>query len=232
MHPGQHDCGNAGVDREDRGGGKVLDEVRRLRARPSRPGVRICGGHVADVGEPLVAQEIVEDVKRRKASRVVLSVRSRTEVVSGGASSASDLRAPVSAAAPARPAAAMEKPVLRKCRRSCMFASPSAWRRRLARGHRFGRRVIRSPSVATETTRPRLPVTVCVDHETSTQRQRIRYGSTEIRRRDRQGLIPIARVHNKSSTISTISNIVQQNVVRALQFRERLQLAVRKRNVK
>ena len=50
---------------------------------------------------------------------------SRSEVVSGGASSASDLRAPVSAAAPARPAAAIEKPVLRKSRRSCMFAPPS-----------------------------------------------------------------------------------------------------------
>ena len=50
--------------------------------------------------------------------------RSRTEVVSGGASSASDLRAPASAPAPARPAAAREKPVVRKCRRSCMFASP------------------------------------------------------------------------------------------------------------
>src|ERR1700722_16813408 len=49
--------------------------------------------------------------------------RSRTEVVSGGASSASDVREWVSAAAPARPAAATEKPVVRKCRRFCMFAS-------------------------------------------------------------------------------------------------------------
>jgi hypothetical protein len=39
-------------------------------------------------------------------------------------SSASIRRARVSAAAPARPAAATEMPALRKCRRFCMFASP------------------------------------------------------------------------------------------------------------
>src|SRR6516164_6349492 len=48
---------------------------------------------------------------------------SRTDVVSGGASSASDLRVPVSAAAPARPAAAIDRLMLRNCRRFCMFAS-------------------------------------------------------------------------------------------------------------
>ena len=75
MHPGQHDCGKAGVDQEDRGGGKLLVEVASPRATRSAPSVRICAWHVADVGEPLVAQEIVEDVKRRKASRVVLPVQ-------------------------------------------------------------------------------------------------------------------------------------------------------------
>ena len=34
--------------------------------------MKISAYHVADVGEPLVAQEIVEDVKRRNASHVVL----------------------------------------------------------------------------------------------------------------------------------------------------------------
>jgi hypothetical protein len=50
--------------------------------------------------------------------------RSRTEVVSSGGSAASGLRAPVSAAAPASPAAAKEKPARRKRRRFCMFAFP------------------------------------------------------------------------------------------------------------
>ena len=37
--------------------------------------VRICAGYVADVGEPLVTQEIVEDLNRRKASRAVLPIQ-------------------------------------------------------------------------------------------------------------------------------------------------------------
>jgi hypothetical protein len=74
MHPGQHDCGNAGVDPWDAGGGEVLDEVRVSARDPIGPDVRICAGHVANVGEPLITQEIVEDVNRRKAS-VVLPVQ-------------------------------------------------------------------------------------------------------------------------------------------------------------
>jgi len=72
MHPCQHDCGNAGVDRDGRAGGKVLGEVRFSVRDRLGINVRIFAYHVADVGEPLVAQEIVEDVKRRNASRVVL----------------------------------------------------------------------------------------------------------------------------------------------------------------
>ena len=67
--------GNAGVDPWDRGGGEVLDEVRVSAREPIGPDVRICAGYVADVGEPLVAQEIVEDVNRRKASRAVLPIQ-------------------------------------------------------------------------------------------------------------------------------------------------------------
>ena len=102
------------------------------RASLSAPMSELCGWHVADVGEPLVAQEIVEDVNRRKAS-VVLQYRSRTEVVSGGASSASDRRAPVSAAAPARPAAAIGKAGLEEMTSILHVPSPSAERRRSCR---------------------------------------------------------------------------------------------------
>ena len=124
MHPGQHERGNAGVDPWDRGGGEVLDEVRVSAREPIGPDVRICAGYVADVGEPLVAQQIVEDLNWRKASRAVLPIqephrgRLRRRLFRHRSADAE------SAAAPARPAAAIERPVVRKCRRSCMFASP------------------------------------------------------------------------------------------------------------
>ena len=71
VHPGQHDHGRAGVDRDDRDGGKILVEVH-FSACEDSAGVVSGARHVADVGETLFAQEIVEDVKRREASRRVL----------------------------------------------------------------------------------------------------------------------------------------------------------------
>src|ERR1700722_1781035 len=65
--PASMTAGNAGVDLWDRGGGKVLAEVHVPVRDPISPDVRICAGHVADVAEPLVAQESVEDLNRRKA---------------------------------------------------------------------------------------------------------------------------------------------------------------------
>ena len=76
-----------------------------------------------------------------------LKDRSRTEVVSGGASSASVRRAAASAAAPARPAAATEMPVLRKCRRFCMVAS-LCLEKASFRAAISGRILIRGPNVA------------------------------------------------------------------------------------
>ena len=66
MHPAQHDRGKAGVNQEGCGRGKILAKIH-FPAHDTLFFGRRCKWHVADVGEALLAQEIVEDVQRREA---------------------------------------------------------------------------------------------------------------------------------------------------------------------
>ena len=105
MHTRQHRDRHAGIQAKD-------DPCREEEAEIELAAPDICvegarlRGHVADIGEPLRAQQVLGDVPGRDADGG--SRRSRIVVVSGGPSSASVLRAPRTPAAPAADSAGQE----------------------------------------------------------------------------------------------------------------------------
>ena len=115
MHARQHRDRLAGIQmRDEPMPASCRSKSTSPRATASRRVVR----HVADVGEAFRPQQILGDVQRRDADAADHAA-SRSVVVSGGPSSASDARAPRTPAAPAADR------VVRKSRRDCMICMRS-----------------------------------------------------------------------------------------------------------